>query len=284
MILVTGANGTVGSEVVRHLVALGAPVRVLVRAPERAQGFDGLDIDVAIGTLDDPETLVPALDGVDHAFLLTSIPANQVEIQGNLVDAAAAAGVEHIVKLSVYHASADSDVEFIRWHRETELQIEASGMGWTHIRPNDFFQNLLFSAESIRDDGVFYAPVGDSLVSSIDVRDVAAVAAAVLTEPGHMGTALELTGPEALTRADLAARLSDVRGAPVEFVDVSAEVAVQGMVDSGLPEFLALDLGRLYESFKTNAHAGVTSTVEDVTGKAARTFDQFATDFAGAFR
>ena len=108
------------------------------------------------------------------------------------------------MKLSVLKAGPGSPVTFIRWHAETERQMEESGLGWTHLRPNSFFQNVHFATESIRDQGAFFLPLGEGRVSSVDVRDIAAVAVKTLTEPGHMGTALEITGPEALSQAEVA--------------------------------------------------------------------------------
>ena len=283
MILVTGANGTVGSEVIRALVARGAPVRALVRAPEKAAGLAEQGVEVAIGDLEDRASLSAALVDVDRAFLVTSIPPNQVEIQGNFVEAASAAGVEHIAKLSVYRCSHDLPVEFVQWHSQTEQLIEDSGMEWTHIRPNNFFQNLHFSADSIRNDGVFYGTSGDVRISSIDVRDIGAVTATVLTEPGHGRSSLELTGPAGLTQPEIASALAGARGAPVEYVDLPVETLVEGMVRAGIPEYLAVDLGCLYRTFTDETHGVVTSTVEDVTGTPPRSIADFAGDHAAAF-
>ncbi len=284
MILVTGANGTVGSEVVGQLVGAGAPTRALVRSQEKAGMLDGLGIEVAIGDLADPASLDAALAGVRHAFLVTSIPPNQVELQGNFVDACVRAGVEHLVKLSVFMASPESPVEFIRWHRETERQIEDSGLGWTQLRPNSFFQNLLFSADSIREQGAFYAPLGEGRISAVDVRDIAAVAVKTLTEPGHMGETLELTGPEAVSQTEVAEKLGSGRGESVQYVDVPPEAAIEAMTAAGMPEFLALDLVRLYGDQARGGWAEVTGVVQDVTGRAPRSFDEFASDFADLFR
>lgn len=284
MILVTGASGTVGGEVVRQIAAEGAPVRALVRSQEKAAMLEGPGIETAIADLADPGSLDAVLTGVDHAFLASSIPPNQVELQGNFVEACARAGVEHLVKLSVFKAGPGSPVTFIRWHAETERQMEESGLGWTHLRPNSFFQNVHFATESIRDQGAFFLPLGEGRVSSVDVRDIAAVAVKTLTEPGHMGTALEITGPEALSQAEVAQKLGAARGAPVQYVDVSPDAALGAMAQAGMPDFLAQDLVRLYADQAEGHWAEVTSAVQDVSGRTPRSFDEFVAEVADQLR
>lgn len=284
MILVTGANGTVGSELVRQLRERGAPVRALVRSPEKGEALAALGAELAIGDLEDGASVDAALAGCDHAFLLIAIPPNQVEIQDAFVDACARAGIEHLVKLSAWNASDDADVAFLRWHRATERTLEASGLGWTILRPNNFFQNTLFQAGSIAADGAFYGCFGDAAVSSVDVRDIAAVAATVLTEPGHMGATLDLTGPEALTQAQMAATLTEVLGREVRYVDVPRQAVVDSMTSIGIPGYLAEDLGTLYASFGDGRAARVTTTVQDVAGRPARSFADWARDHAAAFQ
>ncbi len=283
MILVTGATGTVGSEVVRELAGRGAPVRAFVRSLEKAAMFDGLGVDVVQGDLEDAASVATALDGADHLFLLTAVPPNQVELERGVVEAAASSGVEHIVKLSALNVADDSPVNFFRWHRETERNIEASGAGWTHLRPNNFFQNLLFQVDAIREQGAFYGPFGDAPISSIDVRDIAAVSATVLMEPGHMGKTLDLTGPVALTHAEMASSLTDALGREVSYVNVSLDDARASMLGMGMPEYIANDLTTLSGELAGGSGSGTTATVESVTGKPARPLEAFASDNARAF-
>jgi hypothetical protein len=173
MILITGAAGTVGSEVVKGLMAAGARVRVGYRnrKPD-APGADAVPFD-----FDRPEMISPALAGVEKVFLLSNIVSHEL----NLVRAAKAAGVRHVVKLSVWRAHEEA-YSFARWHRPVELELEGSGLAWTFLRPNLFMQNTVnFMGETIRRDGAFYMPSGSVRVSQIDARDIAAVAVQALS-------------------------------------------------------------------------------------------------------
>jgi len=280
MILVTGATGTVGSEVVKALVERQAPVRAFVRSPEKAAMFDGMQVEIAQGDLEDQVALAAALDGAERLFLLTANPPNQLELERSIVEAARSAGVEHVVKLSALNAAEDSDVNFLGWHRQVERFIEESGMSWTHLRPNNFFQNTLFQADAIREQGAFYGPFGETPISSIDARDIGTVAASVLAESGYGASTLELTGPVALSHAEMAAAVTGALGRKVSYVNVSLEDARAGMIGSGMPEYLADDLTALYGQLAGGSGTRVTSSVEDVTGRAPRPFSKFARDYA----
>ena len=282
MILVVGGTGTVGGEVVRGLKAAGTPFRALVRDPARAGGIAGAE--VVTGDLLRPETLPPALAGVEKVFLLTPLHLDQGRMKANLIDAAAAAGVRHIVLAGAIGAAPDSPVTLGRIHGESQERVKASGMAYTFLQPTFFMQNLLNFAESIRQQGAFYLPLEDSRVAWIDARDIAAVAVKALTEPGHEGKEYPLTGPEALTGDQLAATLSDVLGRAVAYVGVSMEDSKQGMIRAGLDEALADMVNELYALGPMGHLATVLDTVERVTGRPARTFRRFAEDYADAFK
>lgn len=283
MILVTGATGTVGNEVVKALIERDATVRALVRSPEKASTFEGMPVEIAHGDLEDATALARALVDVDHLFLLTANPPNQAELERAIVEAARQSGVAHIVKLSAFNASESSEVNFLDAHRQVERYIEESGMYWTHLRPNNFFQNMLFQAASIRDQNAFYGPFGDAAIASIDTRDVGAVAASVLTESGHASATLELTGPAALSNPEMALAVSEAAGREVAYVNVSLEDARGGMVGSGLPEYLANDLTTLYGQLADGSGRRLTATVEEITGRSPRAFSDFARDHAAVW-
>lgn len=282
MILVTGATGKVGSEVARQLHARGVPVRALVRSPEKARELLPEGVELARGDLGDPASLDEAMRGVERLFLLSAPDPRQVEWERNAVEAARRAGVRHVVKLSVVGASEDSPVQLARWHRESEKEIAASGLAWTFVQPTFFAQNFLNFAESVRGEGVIHAAI-HGRASYVDVRDIAAVAVAALTEPGHEGKTYVVTGPEALSYEDAAERISAAVGKPVRYVEVPAEAVRGGMVAAGMPEWYADDLAALSEVINQGWAEGVSDAVATVAGREPIRFERFARDHAAAF-
>lgn len=284
-ILVTGATGTIGSILVEKLAAAGAPARALVRSLEKAEGIERLGLEAVLGDLDKPETLKPALEGIEKVFLLSAPDPRQAELQSNLVQAAKASGVRHIVKLSVIGiGSGLESISLGRLHRQTEEEIERSGMQYTHLRPNGFMQNNLRFAGTIKSQGVFYAPYGETKVSDVDARDVASVAHSTLTEDGHEGKVYEITGPEALSYDDMAREFSSALGHEVRYVEVPVETAREAMVGMGMQTWLVDALVELFNFYRDGRADQVTDTVREVTGREPITFAQFARDYAGAFK
>jgi uncharacterized protein YbjT (DUF2867 family) len=284
-ILITGATGNKGAEVVRQLSARGVPLRALVRDPAKAEPLRLPGVEIAAGDFLDPPTLDWALDGIQKVFLVSAPGPDQVRMQNNVVEAARRTGtVRHLVKLSSLGAAPDSPVRFGRWNGETERQIEASGIAWTHLRPNNFLQGLLLFAPMIRAQGAFFDPLGDARVSWVDVRDIAAVAAAVLTAPaGHENQAYALTGPEALTGNEIAQAIAAAAGRDVRYVPIEPEAFRQGALGAGAPSWQADGLVELYAALKAGMGSVVTDTIARVAGKAPVTVAQFARDHAGAF-
>lgn len=282
MILVTGANGTIGSEVVKQLIDSGQSVRALVRDPAKAAKLGG-KVEVVQGDLSKPETLGVAFRGVEKAFLLATGPGLP-QLDGHAIDAAKAGGVKHIVKLSVLGATMDPGLIIGRWHRAGETKLESSGIAWTFLRPGGFFTNALGWASTIKAQGAVYAPLGEGKSASIDPRDVAAVGVAALTKPGHEGKAYDLTGPQALSMAEQVQAISVAIGKPLKFVDVPEAAAKGGMLKAGMPEPLVNGLLELMALTKAGKVAMVSNAVEQVTGKPARTFEAWAREFAAAFQ
>ena len=284
-ILVTGATGASGSFLVDKLATAGAGARALVRSPEKAKAIETLGLATVVGDLDKPETLRPALEGIEKVFLLSAPDPRQAELQGNMVQAAKAAGVRHIVKVSAIGTGGELDSTPLgRLHRETEKEIESSGIDYTHLRPNGFMQNCLMFAGTIKTQGAFYAPLGDARVSYVDVRDIAAVAFHTLTSDGHAGKAYDITGPEALSYDDVARELSSVLGREVKYVDLPSEAARGAMIGMGMQAWLADALIELFNLYRNGMAARVTDTVRAVTGQEPVTFAQFAKDYAEAFK
>jgi uncharacterized protein YbjT (DUF2867 family) len=283
MILVAGATGKVGREVVRQLAAAAAPVRALVRDPVRASHIRLPGVDVAVGDLARPDTLDPALSGVDRVFVATPAEPDQVMLQGNLVAACKRAGVERVVKVSVA-GGPDAATQIGRWHWTTEKQIEASGLGFTLLRPVFFMQETLRFAPSVAATSTFSLPCGAGEVPLIDARDVASAAVAVLTRPGHDRQIYDLTGPEALSFDAVADALGQAIGRKVDYVHVPQEYALKQMLADGVPRWLADDMLVLFASIREGYGGAVTDAVARLTGEPPRSFLHFARDYANAFR
>jgi uncharacterized protein YbjT (DUF2867 family) len=283
MILVIGGTGTIGSEVVRLLRASKAPFRALVRDPAKAPSLQAQGVETIAGDLRHPESLPKALQGVEKVFVVTPLVPDQVRMRATLIGAAKVAGVRHVVMSTGIGAARDSPLQIGRWHGENQTQLEESGMAWTFVQPGFFMQNMLMYAESIRDKGEFDMPLADGKVSWIDARDIAAVAAKALTEPGHENRTYPVTGPQALSAAELATILTDIAGYPVRYVAITLGKAKAAMMAAGVPETLANAMNELYALAPAGHLAGVLDTVAKVTGRPARTFRQFAQEHSAFF-
>ena len=284
-ILVTGATGTIGSQVVNALSKKeGVTVYAGVRndgknAPDKAEKLKRGNVTPVDFDYDKPETLAAALKGVDKVFLLTPFTPNQVELGIRLVDAAKAAGVKHLVKLSALGAEQEPGIQLGRWHRAIEKHVEASGLAWTFLRPNNFMDNFI-SYYPPDKEGAIYLPWGNGACSFIDARDVGAVAAAVLTSSGHEGKAYVPTGPEAFTIAQAASTLSEVTGRAIKYVDVPEAAARKAMLDMGVPAWMTDGMMELHAIDKAGYATIVTTDVKTLTGQAPRSFRDFARDNA----
>ncbi|MGB3693273.1 MAG: SDR family oxidoreductase [Spirulinaceae cyanobacterium] len=282
-ILVTAATSNVGSQVVKQLAAKDVNIRAAVRNLNRAQNFPS-GVEVVEFDLNKPETVEAAFRGVDKAFFMTPLAPNLVELDATCLEAAKKAGVKQIVKLSVMGADTEPEMLLGQCHRESEQLIAASGIPYTFLRPNSFHQNyLIYTAETIKNQNSFYLPLGEGKLSFIDIRDVAEVAAVVLTEDNHQNKAYQITGSQALSNYQIAEILSQVLGRTITYVDIPEEAAREAMTENGLPEKQVEMILRLYNRQKAGNYSTITPIVEEVTGKQPRTFEQFANDYAAAF-
>ena len=279
MILVTGATGKVGQEVVRQLAAAGTPVRALVRDPLRASHIRLPGVEIVAGDLGAPATIDAALPGVEGVFLVSPADPEQVTLQGNAIEAARRARVRRVVKVSVA-GGPDAATQIGRWHWAIEKQLKASGLAFTILRPSLFMQQTLTFAPSIAANGTFSIPAGTGEVAMVDTRDVAAVAVCALTEDAHDQKIYDLTGPEALNFDSVADAIADAIGKPVSYVHVPPEYARKQMLSTGVPRWLADDMLLLFASFREGYGSAVSRTVEEVTGRKPRAFRPFALDYA----
>ncbi len=280
MICVTGASGTLSSEVIGQLEAAKAPLRAAYFSSKRAEAARARGINAVIINYNRPETLRAAFQGCDKLFLLGPNALNQTQLELNAVEAANAAGVRHIVKQSVMGA-AEEAYSLAKIHRPVEKAIESSGLAWTFLRPSSFMQNAVtFMGETIRAESAFFSASGEAKVSHVDVRDIAAVAVQALVEPNHEGKAYTLTGPEALTYDEVATELSQVLGRPISHVSLPPSDLRSAMLAEGMPEELADRMLDLERYFREDRASRITNDVKQVTERDPRRFAQYAREMA----
>ncbi|SDM31945.1 NmrA family NAD(P)-binding protein, partial [Allokutzneria albata] len=284
MILVFGATGSIGRHLVHQL--RGADVTAFVRDPAKG---DELGCRYVVGDLDDPASVAAALTGADRVFLNAggAQPADgeqpMVRQQRTVIDAAAEAGVDHVVKLSVWHAREGGKLaEGAHWLIEEHLR--ASGLGWSVLQPSGFMQNFLTGAAVFTEHGHILGAYGDSRVSYVDCADIAACAATLLTQDPRHGETFVLTGPEALTHTEIAAKLSRVAGREIRYVDLPASAFATRLTALGLPAHFAHDVAGLFAEVAEGRLAPTTTAVTDLTGRPARTLDDFLGDNADTIR
>jgi len=285
MILVTGATGLNGNALVGRLSARDVPVRALVRNAAKAEGFSSLPkVEIVQGDMARPETLTGALRGVDRAMLISSSNPSMLEVQSNFIEAARKAGVKHVVKLSGIIAELDSPFRFARMHAEIERRLEASGMAFTHLRAGEFMHAYFRQVPSIVAKGALFLPMEDAKIASIDVGDIAEVAATILTGPGHEGKIYPLTGPEALSMAEVAEKLSAATGKRIQYINITPDEAKRAQLAAGLPPFTADALAELFAERRKGKEAQVSPIMETIIGRRPTSFDEFATRNAAIFR
>ena len=280
-ILVTGATGTIGREVVKRLAERKFVVRAGVRNAAKARRRFPDSVELTTFEFEEVASFAAALAGVEKVFVLPPLLPNQLEVTNALVDAAKNAGVRHIVKLSAIGADPEANFTIGKWHGEAELHIRESGLSFTFLRPNSFMQNFInyFPPR----DGAIYLPWGNGKASFVDARDIGAVAAAALTADGHEGAIYTLTGPEALGIADVAGMVSNATRREIRYVDVPEAAASQAMLQAQLPPWQADALMELHAINKQGLWDPVTSDIERTTSKPAINFARFARDHAQNF-
>jgi uncharacterized protein YbjT (DUF2867 family) len=283
-ILVTGATGNIGAHVVTELLQRGLDVRAFTRDAERAARKLGSGVEIVQGDFTDPGSLRRAISGYNLLVLSSSNHPRQADHEIAVIDAAAEAGVQHVVKLSTVSAEIGSRSAFFDAHGRAEQHLRASGLPHVILQSSFYMTNLFGAAQTVKALGKVFAPAADARVSMIDPRDVARVAAAALVTDRYDGQVLQLSGPEAITYGRVAEVLSEVTGRQVDFIPVPDEVARQNLVASGVPEWFADQVVILFSLIRAGAASAVTNTVEQVTASAPRGFAQFARDFVPVFQ
>jgi uncharacterized protein YbjT (DUF2867 family) len=287
VILVIGGRSKIGAALIGELLGQGQHVRALARAGEPAGSLPAA-AEAVTGDLADEGSLVTAMAGIEKVFLLSSPHPDAVSWHRNAIDAARRTQVQLLVRSSILGAGRESPAEFISAHTTCDRYLESSGIPHVIVRPNLFLQNIPESTiPSIDPSGIFYINAGEARISMVDTRDVADVAAVVLTEPGHAGAHYDVTGPEALSYTDVAGKLTTAMGRRIRYVGAFDDAVRQALLGAGLAEWFAGALVGLYQDYRRSGTGGyaaqVTGTIQRLTGRPARSLDDLLGEIASTF-
>jgi uncharacterized protein YbjT (DUF2867 family) len=281
MIIVSGATGSIGSHLVRLLAAARVPVRALVRDPARLPS-PGPTVDVVVADLDRPDTLRAATAGGERLFLLS--PGPDVPAQDRAqIEAARAAGIRHVVMVSSLGAELGG-IAGGGPHLAGEALLRESGLAWTILHPSEFMSNTLWWRPTIEAAGAIFAPSGTGRVGFIDPADIAEVAAAALCGDGHESVVHRLTGPAALTTADIAAAIAESIGRPVRHVDIPDQAFRAASLQAGVPAPVVEMLSIYYEAVRAGRVDVVTDDVTRLLGRPATSYADWLARNAASFR
>ncbi|WP_310620990.1 SDR family oxidoreductase [Flexibacterium corallicola] len=284
MILLTGATGTTGKQVVDLLVQNGVQVRALVRDKTRATDLALKGVELVEGSFENIEEMPHLFEGIERAFFLSGISDKQRDYEPRFYDMAKRSGIKHVVKQSAWVAEYPDGGYMAKTHSLGEGYLKASSLTYTIIRPNYFMQNFVDFAPSIKEQGAVFLPVGVGRCGVIDIRDLAEVIAAVLTQEGHENKTYRLTGPDILTIEECCLKLAKGIGRPVHFQDIPLDDFKRTLMSFGQTEWFAERIVELMNMVKEDTQAETTNTVEDVLKRPPRAFDEFVEDYAGNFR
>jgi uncharacterized protein YbjT (DUF2867 family) len=297
-ILVTGATGTVGNEVVKHLAALSPSSDYNVKAAihsknksDQLRQFENNGVEIVDLDFSKQETVAQALNNVDKVSIQTIPVPNVADISSNLINEAKKNDVKYIVKLSAMGAGSEPESTILRLHGEEEKIIEDSGIPYTFLRPPAFMQNFVTQlGHTIRTQNAFYIPAGDAKMSFIDVRDIAAVTVAILTDNNNHGTSqqyknktYDITCQDALSYGQVADILSNEVGKKISYIDISEDDARKGMKQIGVDNWSINIMIELFRIIRAGYGSETNTVVEHVIGRKPLPFAQFARDYAEAF-
>jgi len=284
-LLITGATGSVSSALRAALAGSDLTIRSLVRDQVKAAPLRDEVVEVVVGDLDDPGSLPPAFDGIDDLWLLVPNGPRAPENSSNALWAAHRAGVERVVRLSALGATHDAPTRSGRLHALADHELQASAMAWTILRPHWFIHNLLGEAADIATRGTFALNAGDGRLGMIDVRDIAALAAAVLTaDPTrHHGRIYTPTGPQAISFADVAAELTQTLGRQIHYTPATEQAQRTRLLQRGIPPWITDMLLEHAQAYATGWGDFTTTDMHDVVGRQPRSVADFLTDHSAAF-
>jgi uncharacterized protein YbjT (DUF2867 family) len=284
MILVTGATGKTGGAVANELAAHNIPFRVLVRNADKATALKDLGAEIAVGDMTDKAAVSDALKGVDKAVLVMANGEDQLTIEKQFTDCSVAAGVKQLVKLSSMESNPGTTKPIPAMHVASEDHIRASGMNWTMIRPTFFTQNFLSAARTIKASDEIGFALGNAVVAATDIRDVAEVIRLVLTDDAHLNKSYDLTGPEALSLAQVAEKFSIVLGRDIRYVPESVEDFRKVLTQVGLPEWRVNAVCDEFRLLSERANMHTTDSIQQILGRAPTSVEQFARDHIEVFQ
>jgi len=283
MILVSGATGGIGGEICRIFKEAGTPFRALCRKKQQIEHFKKAGIDAVLGDFDRPDTLPAAMQGIDTMFLITPPTPRQMAQETAAINAAKEAGIGRIVKISASDGNVRSPVPWAKAHALIDHHLRASGIGWTILKPTAFMQNFLWFRHPIA-KGFLPQVTGSGSVSWVDTRDVARVAATVLTQDGHEGATYFLTGPETLDMREAAARLSKALGRKVRYLDLPSPLFRAILRLTGNSGWMAKGLVAQFADVVAGHHdIDPTFEIERLTGKPPHRFADFIQDHRKQF-
>jgi uncharacterized protein YbjT (DUF2867 family) len=282
MILITGATGNIGRELVKQLSAKGVALRVVTRDESKVKQLDP-SIERVIGEISDAKVAERAVQGVDRIFLFPVITDEDHRSNTILLEKAKKAGVKQVVMLSSLGAESSMLSKIGELHRTKELLVEESGIPWTFVRPGAFMTNSYQWQPTIKSEGKVFSPTGDGKMAPISPKDIATVLAVALTSSGHEGKIYTLTGPELLSAREQVDILSKAIGKPLALVDVPTSAAAEQMGRSGYPAFIVEGLTGMWERVKAGQAAVQTKDLETLTGSKGEKFDRWCSDHRNEF-
>jgi len=282
-ILIVGATGRNGRELLSQFNENNIHVRAMVRNIEKTKKLKNATTELIEGDLSDPESLKVAFIDIDIAYIVTPVHPDSVIWFSNFFNAAKNANVKHVIKFSGFGADINSDSEVLRQHGESDKQLMESGLTYTILRPNSFYQNILWLSTQIKARGKFCMPLADASQSFIDMRDVAEATFNICTSDTHKNKIYKLTGPESLSLNSMANKLSSATGRLIKYMPITIKASEAGMKAAGLPEWNARVLAEIQGIFATGAYSKTTDDMKILLGREPRTFTDFAADYANHF-
>jgi uncharacterized protein YbjT (DUF2867 family) len=283
-ILLTGANGNTSSATISALQGKGHRLIALVRDQKKGKTLQDLGVEIRIGDLSQLRSVEDAFGGVDTAWLLAPPGPLAPHQASNALWAARRAGVKHIVRMSAVGAAHDAPTLNSRMHALSDSELERSGLPYTILKPHFFMQNLLMAAQSVAEQGAIYMALGSAKLPMIDVRDIGAVAAAVLNEPApHTGKTYTLTGGAAVSLDQVASAIAEAVGKPVQYIPVSVESMIDTFAKLGLDDYTQVAMRDYFTAYAQGWQSEVTPWVKQIAGKEPISVAEFARDLAGAF-